>query len=119
MRGILIIVARYDDRGNELESPNFNYVDLMFERKSDNTPFGDSIEGALAFVIQSERDNINFDMAHADDEGRCLCQENLEKIKQVAWPQQPNDKGHYVIESVWAGGLKEDGFDYRFIPVEI
>lgn len=119
MRGILIIVAPYDDRGNELGYHNFNYVDLMFEHQGDNMPFGDSIEGALAFVLKSERDNISFDMTNADAEGRCHGAAQLAKADQIAWPQQPNDKGHYVIESVWAGGLKEGGFDYRFIPVEI
>lgn len=74
-------------------------------------------EQALEHVRSAELHNIGFDRHHADDNETAFYDTMETEAKALAWPQAANENGQFVISSAWAGGLEEDGMEWRFAPV--
>lgn len=111
--GVLVIVnAKF-----ESEDLNLEVVNLSEEKEIDLT-FENNIESALAYVKYIEDREIRHDAEFAVEPNEKLEYTNdLQKVEALTWGER-TAKGHYKIDSVWGGGLKDEGIEYRFIPVE-
>lgn len=78
-------------------------------------------EQALQHVRSAELHNIGFDRQFAVNDNDIESISHFDKLeseaKTLAWPEAVNENGQFVLPSTWAGGLDDDGMEWRFVPV--
>lgn len=100
--GILICISAHDEDGE-------NRIGI---EAVDVTP-----EQALEHVRRDELHNIGFDRSTAGPGEIGHYDALAVEVDKLAWPAAANENGQFVIASPWAGGLDEDGMEWRYAPV--
>jgi len=110
--GVLVIISTQF----ESEVLNIEAVNLSDEKEI-NPSFENNLESALAYVKHIEKREIEHDAQFAVESNEKLeYYKDLQQVDLLTWGEI-TAKGYYKIESVWGGGLKDGGAEYRFIPM--
>jgi hypothetical protein len=119
LAGVLAVVRTITNHG-DADTLVVEPIDLdaLEPGQGEDEIFTNNLLGALNFVRKSEADNLSCDLGIVSREMRQELEADLEKVKVLSWGE-PNASGHYVIDSVWAGGELKEGFQWRFLPVAL
>lgn len=120
MQGILLHVTMEDRDGNISKTPQVSsYKELTGFYDDGAYHAVITADAALEFIRNYERQNVSFDMQSAEgDAEREEYRKQLETVEALAW-SEPNADGQLALESVWVGGLKDMGVEYRFVPITV
>jgi hypothetical protein len=119
LAGVLVVVRTITNFGDaDTLAVEPIDLDVIEPGQGEDEIFTNNMLGALNYVRKMEADNLSCDLGILSRDMRHEIEADIERVKVLSWGE-PNASGHYVIDSIWAGGELKEGFQWRFLPITL